>query len=163
MKLYNFKVNLKAVFNGDSSHETLDEAVDQRKYLENIASNIKVYLQAEVDQNQIQLSKGYEPVTPQVEISFLELQTVLYMFSDISSVDPNPCVRDCFSSVPFYQLDNFQSFCEVLLFKYVEVFLGDDESFDQAKSQTSRVCPYSIDFKELPSGLFAIPHKITFL
>lgn len=160
LKLHHFKVTLKAVFTGEDS-ETLDHNTDQRKYLEYLASNIKVYMQAEMDQNQTQ--KTNEHVTQQVELSFLELQTVLYMFSDIQSVDPNPCCQEMFCSVPFYQLDTFQEFCQILLFKYVEVFLGEDESFDQARSQTSRHCPYSVDFKEQPSGLFVTPHKITFL
>lgn len=71
--------------------ETLDDATDTRKYLENLASNISITLKAELDQNMIQLSKGFENVTQSVEISFLELQTILYMFSDLNSVDPNPC------------------------------------------------------------------------
>lgn len=50
-----------------------------------------------------------------------------------------------------------------MLFKYVDIFLTEDESFDQSRSQMSRLCPYTVDFKETPSNLFLNQVKIVFL
>ena len=69
-------------------------------------------------------------MTPVVELSFLELQTILYMLSDINSIDPGQCIRNLTGSVPFYHLDRFEDLCEIILFKYIDIQLNDDESFD---------------------------------
>ena len=52
------------------------------------------------------------------------------MFSDISSCDPSPAINTLIGSVPFYHIDKFEDLCEILLFKYVEVFVNEEESFD---------------------------------
>ena len=72
MKLFNFKVIIKVVFNGSSDEEIEDED-DTRKYLESLASKIKIVLKAECDKNQQLPAIGNETETQEVELSFLEL------------------------------------------------------------------------------------------
>lgn len=76
------------------------------------------------------------------------------MFNDINSCDPSPALHHLIGSIPFYHIDRFQDLSDILLFKYVDIFLSEDESFDQSRSQMSRMCPYTVDFKETPSSMF---------
>lgn len=135
-KQYNFKVFIKVEFTSSADDELEDQ--DARKYLESIASKIKIKIKAEVDKNMLPANKDVESVTQEVELSFLELQTILYMFSDVSSCDPSPGLHYLIGSIPFYHIDKFSDLCEILLFKYVDVFLTEEESFDQSRSHMSR-------------------------
>lgn len=132
-KLLNFKIILKATFTGEPVD--LEDADDSRKYLESVASKISVSLHAECDQNHLKNGLGQQSSTKKVDLSFLEMQTILYMFSDINSVEPGSCVKKLASSVPLFHVDSFEDLCEIVLFKYVEVFTNEDESLEAAQGR----------------------------
>lgn len=129
----NFKVAIKVEFSGTADEDSEDED-DARKYLESVASKIKIKIKADIDKNQLPSNVDVESVTPEVELSFLELQTILYMFNDINSCDPSPILSQAISSIPFYHIDRFEDLCEILLFKYIDIFSSEEESFDHSRS-----------------------------
>lgn len=105
-QLVNFKVIINAQFAGRQDEDIEDED-DPRKYLENLASKIKIKIKAEVDKNTLNQTREVDSVTPDIELNFLELQTILYMFSDINSCDPSPALHHLIGSIPYYHIDRF--------------------------------------------------------
>lgn len=113
-----------------------------------MANEIKVNIYAVSEQKSAnQPSQESEKVT----LSFLELQTVLYMMSNLNTIDPCSRHPEHFGSVPFYHLDTFEDLCRYVLFSFVEIQHGENNN------------SINVDFMEKPQGLLLKPARISFL
>ena len=85
-------------------------------------------IEGECDHNDFAANIENLPRIRPITLNYLELQTVIYMFSDINLIDPYVSNNNHMSSIPYFNLVSFQDICKYVLFKYVKVekFLNEN-------------------------------------
>ena len=76
------------------------------------------------------------PKVKAVHLNLLEFQTIIFMLSDLSIVDPFLSNLNNFSSIPFSGLTTFEDICKIVLFKYIKVDKYSSENDNSERSET---------------------------
>jgi len=108
---------------------------DSQYYLRAIAKNVNVVITAK---------NNSDNKENKIELTLIELQTVMHMFVNVRFIDQSD------ASIPMYSNYSFSNLCNNVLVKFIDI-------------QKNNGSDFVVDFNAKPKGIFSESLKVTFL